>query len=75
MIYLSAVLISLLIFLSALTTSVVLYALTPWSYTRSPRGPLRDHPVCVALRAHPVVLYVLTRSVVHCALIPWSSTC
>ena len=63
-------------------SSVVLCALTPWSYTRSPRlwssarshrGPLRAHFVCDPLSLHPVVLYALTSYVVLCALAPWSS--
>ena len=72
--------------LHALTSSVVLCALTPWSSTRSPRlwssarsprGPVRAHSVCGPLHAHPVVLHALTPSVflfarLACAHLFWA---
>ena len=51
-----------------------------WSPARSPRGPLRVHPLCGPLRARPVVLcaypgvlYALAPSVVPSTLTPWPS--
>ena len=64
--------------LYAVTSSVILCVLIPWSSTRSPRlwssarsrrGPLRAHHVCGRMRAHPVDLYAPTPSEVPCALI------